>query len=153
MRIEFLNPFLSSFLNVMKTMASMDLVPQKPRLKNDQTACGHVSGLMGMVATEAKGSMSITFDESFALSTMENILGERPDTVNEEVSDMVGEICNMVVGGAKRILSENGFDFDMATPVVVTGISHTIKHKCKGKIILVPFVSKWGSAYIEICFE
>ncbi len=33
MRAEFVNPFLASFMNVIKTMASMDLKPQKPRIK------------------------------------------------------------------------------------------------------------------------
>ena len=153
MRVEFLNPFLTSFLNTMETMAMMKLTPEKPRLKQGHTALGDVSGLMGMVAKEAKGSMSITFEEEFALNTMEKMLGERPAAVTEEVSDMVGEICNIVVGGAKRILSENGFEFDMATPAVVTGKQHSIQHKSKGKIILVPFHSEYGKAYIEICFE
>lgn len=61
--------------------------------------------------------MSITFDESLALEIMQNMLGERPNGLNEEVTDMVGEITNMVTGGAKRILAESGFDFDMATPL------------------------------------
>ena len=152
-QVQFLNPFLSSFINTMETMATMKLVPEKPRLKEGHVALGDVSGLMGMVATEARGSMSITFAEDFALNTMEKMLGERPESINEEVSDMVGEICNIVVGGAKRILSENGFEFDMATPAVVTGKQHSIQHKSKGKIILVPFKSEFGKAYIEICFE
>jgi chemotaxis protein CheX len=66
---------------------------------------------------------------------------------------MVGEITNMVTGGAKRILAESGFDFDMATPVVVSGKGHTIRHKCEGSIIIMPFASQWGNAFIEICFE
>ena len=86
--------------------------------------------------------MSITFDEGLALEIMENMLGERPNGLNEEVTDMVGEITNMVTGGAKRILAESGFDFDMATPIVVSGKGHTIRHKCEGAIIIMPFTSQ-----------
>lgn len=102
MRAEFVNPFLASLINVLKTMASLELKPQKPRVKKDEIARGDVSGLIGMVGTQSRGSMSITFDEGLALEIMENMLGERPNGLNEEVTDMVGEITNMVTGGAIR---------------------------------------------------
>ena len=88
MRAEFINPFLASLMNVLKTMASMDLKPQKPRIKKDEIARGDVSGLIGMIAPQSKGSMSITFDEQLALQIMQNMLGERPNSINEEVTDM-----------------------------------------------------------------
>ena len=153
MRAEFVNPFLASLMNVLKTMASLELKPQKPRVKKDEIARGDVSGLIGMVGPQSRGSMSITFDEGLALEIMQNMLGERPNGLNEEVTDMVGEITNMVTGGAKRILAESGFDFDMATQIVVSGKGHTIRHKCEGAIIIMPFSSQWGNAFIEICFE
>ncbi|WP_413113868.1 chemotaxis protein CheX [Thaumasiovibrio sp. DFM-14] len=153
MRAEFVNPFLASLLNVLKTMASMELAPQKPRLKKDEVARGDVSGLIGMVGPQTRGSFSITFEENLALEIMQRMLGERPNSVNEEVTDMVGEITNMVTGGAKRILSEKGYDFNMATPAVVSGRGHTITHKSEGSIILMPFESEFGNAFIEICFD
>ncbi|CAH0532412.1 hypothetical protein VST7929_00241 [Vibrio stylophorae] len=153
MRAEFVNPFLSSLLNVLKTMAALELQPQKPRLKKDEVARGDVSGLIGMIGPQTKGSLSITFDESLALEIMERMLGERPRSIDEDVTDMVGEITNMVTGGAKRMLAEKGFDFDMATPAVVSGSNHTITHKTDGAIIIMPFQSSYGSAHIEICFD
>ncbi len=153
MRAEFVNPFLASLLNVLKTMASMELAPQKPRIKKDEVARGDVSGLIGMVGPQTKGSLSITFEENLALEIMQRMLGERPNGINEEVTDMVGEITNMVTGGAKRILAEKGYDFDMATPAVVSGRGHTITHKSEGSIILMPFESEYGSAFIEISFD
>ena len=55
MRAEFVNPFLASLMNVLKTMASMELKPQKPRIKKDEIARGDVSGLIGMVASQRRG--------------------------------------------------------------------------------------------------
>ncbi len=152
MNVEFINPFLSSMLNVMSTMAQMDLTPEKPKLKKDEVAMGDVSGLIGMVSEQAKGSLSITFDGPLALATMKGMVGEAPDEVNEEITDLVGEITNMVTGGAKRMLSEKGFEFDMATPVVVSGKSHTIHHKAKGPVVIIPLKSPHGKAYIEFSF-
>lgn len=153
MNVEFINPFLSSMLNVMSTMAQMELKPEKPKLKKNETAQGDVSGLIGMVSDQAKGSLSITFEGTLALATMKNMVGEAPDEVNDEITDLVGEITNMVTGGAKRMLSEKGIEFDMATPMVVSGKDHTIKHKAEGAVVIIPLGSEFGKAYIEFSFD
>ncbi len=153
MNVEFINPFISSLLNVLATMAQTELKPGKPKIKKSEVAQGDVSGLIGMVGPQTKGSLSITFDGELALTIMERMLGERPDAVNEEVTDMVGEITNMVAGGAKNLLGDKGYEFDMATPIVVSGKDHTITHKCEGPKIIMPFSSEQGSAHIEVCFD
>lgn len=153
MRVEFINPFLSSMLNVMSTMAQMELTPEKPKLKTTEISMGDVSGLIGMVSPQAKGSLSITFDAPLALATMKNMVGEAPDQVNDEITDLVGEITNMVTGGAKRMLSEKGFEFDMATPIVVSGKDHTIHHKSKGPVVVLALRGEHGRAYIEFSFD
>jgi len=140
-------------LNVMSTMAQMELIPEKPRLKKDEVALGDVSGLIGMVSPQANGSLSITFEGGLALATMKNMVGEAPDEVNEEIIDLVGEITNMVTGGAKRMLSEKGIEFDMATPMVVSGANHSIHHKAKGPIVIIPLKNELGRAYIEFSFD
>ncbi|WP_114324783.1 chemotaxis protein CheX [Candidatus Colwellia aromaticivorans] len=153
MKVEFINPFLSAMLNVMSTMAQMELIAEKPKLKKNDIAQGDVSGLIGMVSPETKGSLSITFDTPLALATMKGMVGEAPNEVNEEIIDLVGEITNMVTGGAKRLLSEKGFEFDMATPVVVSGKNHTIHHKSKGPIVIISLKGDAGRAYIEFSFD
>ncbi|MBE1276442.1 chemotaxis protein CheX [Enterovibrio baiacu] len=153
MRAEFVNPFLSSLVNVLTTMAQLEITPKKPQLKTSEVAKGDVSGLIGMVGPKTKGSLSVTFEEELALEIMNRMLGEKPTSIDADVTDMVGEITNMVTGGAKRLLAEKGFDFDMATPIVVSGRDHTITHKSEGQIIIMPFDSDFGRAYIEICFD
>lgn len=153
MNADFVNPFLSAFVNVLSTMAMTQLQPTKARLKKDEVARGDVSGLIGMVGPQTRGSFSVSFEEQMALEVMYRMLGEKPEQVNEEVTDMVGEITNMVTGGAKKILAEKGYEFDMATPVVVSGKGHTLTHKSEGPVVIMPFESDVGRAHIEICFD
>jgi len=153
MNVNFINPFLESLLNVLSTMANMQLTPGKPKIKTDNLAKGDVSGLIGMVGPQTKGSLSITFEQGLILEIMQNMLGENPGEINDEITDLVGEITNMVTGGAKNILGDKGYEFEMATPVVVSGLGHRISHKANGKKIIMPFASPHGTAYIEICFE
>lgn len=153
MNVEFINPFLAALLNVLKTMAQTELKPGKPKKKSDEVARGDVSGLIGMVGPQVKGSLSITFDENLALTIMERMLGERPESIDAEVTDMVGEITNMICGGAKNELSEKGYEFGMATPIVVSGKGHTINHQVDGPKMIMPFKSDAGEAFLEICFD
>jgi chemotaxis protein CheX len=153
MNVEFINPFILAFTNVIKTMAQTELKPGKPQKKSDSTARGDVSGLIGMVGPQMKGSLSITFEASLALEIMEKMLGEKPSEINDDVTDMVGEIANMICGGAKSELGEKGYDFGMASPVVVSGKGHTITHKVDGPKLMMPFIGEAGNAYLEICFD
>ena len=153
MNAEFINPFIAALINVIKTMAQTELTPGKPRKKTDDTAIGAVSGLIGMVGDKIQGSLSITFEENLAREIMHKMLGEKPDGIDSDVKDMVGEITNMICGGAKNTLADKGYDFDMATPVVVAGESHTISHQVGGKKMVMPFSNEAGNLYLEICFK
>ena len=153
MNSEFVNPFLSSFINVLQTMAMLEIKPGRPSLKKDAIARGDVSGLIGMAGPEISGSFAISFEKDLALNIFEMMVGESVDDIGEDIIDMVGEITNMVTGGAKRQLGEKGYDFNMATPIVVTGPGHTITHQVDGTKVLMPFKSDKGNAYIEICFN
>lgn len=153
MKVEFINPFLESILNVLNTMAKLEARPGKPAIKTNQIAQGDVTGLMGMASPQAKGTLAITFTEPVILEITKRMLGEELTGIDDTVTDMVGEITNMVTGGAKRILSEHGYRFDMAIPSVISGKNHVIHHKSKAPIVIIPFNTQAGSFFIEICFE
>ncbi|WP_133469798.1 chemotaxis protein CheX [Paraglaciecola marina] len=153
MNAEFINPFVAALLNVLKTMAQVELVPGKPRKKTDEKAGGDVSGLIGMVGDNIQGSLSISFEESLVLEIMEKMLGEKPESIDSDVKDMVGEITNMICGGAKSDLDQKGFDFGMATPIVVSGKNHSVDHQVDGKKMVMPFSHPSGKLYLEMCFN
>ena len=76
MNAEFVNPFLQALQNVMSMMAQTELKPGKPQLKKDDVARGDVSGIIGMVGPQIKGSFSISFEENLACEIMNKMLGE-----------------------------------------------------------------------------
>ena len=153
MNAAFINPFIAALLNVMSTMAQTELTPGKPRKKEDDKAGGDISGLIGMVGENIQGSLSISFEEGLVLEIMHKMLGEKPKDINADVKDMVGEITNMICGGAKNELSQKGYEFGMATPMVVSGKNHTVNHQVDGKKMIMPFNHPSGNLYLEMCFN
>ena len=124
--VKFINAFLESLLNVLATMAQTEARHTKSTIKRDNIARGDVTGIIGMVGNKVVGSMSITFSETAILEITSRMLGEECKKIDETVTDMVGEVTNMVTGGAKKTLADIGHDFDMATPTVVAGMDHEI---------------------------
>lgn len=153
MNAELINPFLEAIHDVLNTMAQLEVRPGRPMIKQDDVAQGDVTGLIGMTGERARGSLAVTFSEQAILDISRRMLGEESKTIDATVTDLVGEITNMVTGGAKRILADKGYHFDLAIPTVVSGKNHHIIHKTHGRKIVVPFNTEAGAFYVEICFE
>ncbi|WP_370279676.1 chemotaxis protein CheX [Pontibacterium sp.] len=152
MKAEFINPFLTSMTNVLSTMAQIESRPGQPAVKKSATALGAVTGIIGMAGEQLKGSFAVSFSEPVIYAITKRMLGEEVSNVNETVTDMVGELTNMATGGAKALLAEKGFDFDMAVPVMVSGKDHKIEHSSSGPTIILPFETDYGDFFIEISF-
>ncbi|MEW8014909.1 MAG: chemotaxis protein CheX [Candidatus Sedimenticola endophacoides] len=153
MQALFINPFLHAIQDVMTTMARIDATPDKPTLKRDSHAFGDVTVLIGLSDKQAQGSLAISFHESVILDITRRMIGERQSQLNDTITDMVGEITNIVSGGAKRALSEQGYDFDLAIPGVITGKGHEIRHPHSSKTILLTFTTEAGRFFVEINFR
>lgn len=153
MNVDYINPFLNSISNVIVTMATLEVTPGTAKPKLDDHAYGDVSGIIGMISNTLKGSMALTFTEPAILQITSRMLGEEVTVIDDTVTDCVGEITNMVTGGAKSILADKGHYFDMATPVIISGKEHEIIHKFKGAKVIIPFSVEAGEFFAEICFE
>ncbi|GAB6043134.1 chemotaxis protein CheX [Endothiovibrio diazotrophicus] len=152
MNVDYVNPFLGSLVEVLATMANTTVERGQLSIKGYQAALGDVTGRIDMRG-DATGSLAVSFTESAILSIFANMIGEEREKLDEEVADLVGEITNMVSGGAKRVFSEKGYNFDMATPQLLTGKGHIIDHGVDGRTILVPFKTPFGEFFVEVCFE
>lgn len=153
MNVDFINPFLDAILNVLATMAQTEAKAEKPYVKESVQAMGDITGMIGLAGHQVRGSLAITFTESAILDIASKMLGETLTSLDGTVSDVVGEITNMVSGGAKKSLAEKGYKFEMAIPSTIAGKNHTITHKTRGSIIVVPFTTAAGSFCVEVCFE
>ena len=151
--VEIVNPFLESMANVLTTMAMLEPSPGKVMLKEKDIACGEITGIIGLIGDNYKASLAVTFERAVILEITARMLGEPVTEIDDTVIDMVGELTNMVTGGAKNLLSQKGYSIGMSTRMVVTGVDHKITHKANGPRIVVPFSLECGAFFVEVCFE
>lgn len=149
MDAKIINPFIDSAMNVIQTMASITPRAGKPYLKNTPGTWGAVTGVIGMAGDRITGNMLISFDEECVLKIVSKMLMTEYTTINDEVVDAVGELTNIISGGAKTGLSMYGFKFEMATPVMLTGRGLEIRQLTNAPIIVAPFEIDRGRFVLE----
>ncbi len=150
MKAEFINPFLHATKNVLETMAQTMVTAQKPQLKEGKTSYGEVTGIIGMTSVEVTGSMIVSFSEKCILKIVANMLMEEPKAkIDDEVVDAVGELTNMICGGAKAQLAKIDHKFDLATPTMVVGKGVEISYYSEAPTIVIPFETADGTFVVE----
>jgi chemotaxis protein CheX len=152
MDVQYINPFITATLHVLKTMARTEVNAGKPFLKKEKLARGDVSGLIGLTG-DVSGTISVSFTEPCILAIVGRMFGEDMRAINEEIGDAVGEIANMISGQARQALEEMGRPLQAAIPSVIMGKGHQITHFTSHPVIAVPFETDNGGFTIEICFE
>ena len=103
----------------------------------------YIIGLTG----KADGNIVISLDCEVALSLTEAMLGQRPELIDENVIDAVGETVNIVVGQAKAKLDY--LALNIGIPTVVTGRGQSIRFTGQTVPVWFAFTSAWGG--IDMC--
>jgi chemotaxis protein CheX len=153
MQANQINPLLESTINVLTTMAMVDITSGKPCVKEHNGALGDISAIMDLTGSDKKGSLCISFSSAAILAISNNMLGEQLNSIDDTIADVVGEITNMITGSAKRIYSEQGIDFELTRPTTLIGNDQAIIHSVEGTTIVLPFAIEAGTFYVEVCFS
>ncbi|MBS4096597.1 MAG: chemotaxis protein CheX [Sulfuricella sp.] len=152
MDIVMINALLHSLFTIFSTMVRLKIQPGIPSMKEDSLAKGDVSALIAMNADGVHGSVALSLPLSVVSVISRGMLDQEISSVGNDALDLAGELTNMLVGGAKRILAEKGHDFDMHTPQLLMGEGHEIVHLHAGRTVLFPVNIGEDEFYIELNF-
>ncbi|MCC6220868.1 MAG: chemotaxis protein CheX [Deltaproteobacteria bacterium] len=150
MKVEYINPFLNSTIQVIQTMAMTPVTAGPPGLKPDNLSFGDVSGILGLAGQGVCGAMVVSFEERAILPICSRMLYTEFTSVNEEIADAVGEMTNIISGGAKTDLARLDIKLDMATPITVLGKNVQIRQLSKRPVIQIPFETAEGKFVVEV---
>jgi CheY-specific phosphatase CheX len=116
---------------VYSTMLSLKAEPVQ-HSEGTEMPAGNLSGMVGSVSFAGKitGAIYMTYTESLACKLTERLLGMKPKSWSEpEVTDLIGEIANMVSGDMKRRTAELGYNGLLAPPLIMQGDSILVESK------------------------
>jgi chemotaxis protein CheX len=146
-KAKHINPFLASISEVFSTMLGAELTRGELSLTMSFQPQHDVSGVIGL-SGKASGTVVISLDRDVAITATERMLGDRPDSINADVVDAVGELVNMIAGRAKSNLSE--LEMNLSLPTVITGKNHVIKFGSTAQTICIPYTCEWGQLSLEV---
>jgi len=145
--VDCINPFLTSTINVFRTMVGCELTRGEPfRLKGAQPA-HEISGIIGL-SGKAIGTVVLSLGRRVALSATGAMLGETPPDLNADVVDAIGELTNIIAGGAKAQLEQ--FEMSVTLPSVIMGRNHTVAFPRGITPIAIPFNCEWGPVCVQV---
>lgn len=147
MKVELVNPFIDATTSVFRTMLGCELTRGQPVLKSNRAPEYEVSGLIGLTG-KCQGMVVVSLGRDTAISATEIMLSERPDELNRDVVDAVGEIANMIAGAAKSQLEQ--YQLSVGLPSVICGKNHSIGFPSNSTPIILPFDSTIGPVCVEV---
>lgn len=149
MRAEFINPFINATVRAIRTMSGIEPRPGCPHLKRQTTPYGDVTGLVGLTGERLAGAFAVSFTEACIVRVVSNMLGEEMVGLSTDVTEAVGELTNIISGGARAELAERRFDFDMALPSVFTRPWQDGHVRAMFPIVVIPFETDAGAFFVE----
>lgn len=120
-------------------------------LESSELACAalhnDVSGIIA-ISGALQASITLHFQQNLVFACSESFLGTRPQKLDPEAIDLVGELTNMVAGSAKERLAQDGLSLSL--PTVVAGLGHQVAMGSGMQVSAIAFGSPVGCLSIDV---
>lgn len=151
-RAEVINAFATAVLEAFQTMVGvtpkLSGMSVKAGVERGSTWRSSVCGIIGLSGA-SQGSVSLVIGTDLAIQLVSKFAGESYAEVNSEVIDGVGELTNIVAGGAKRRLSSEGLGYDIGLPKIVVG-EIGMHDPSTAPCLLLAFACELGAFTVEV---
>jgi chemotaxis protein CheX len=147
MKVEYINPFVSSVQSVFKTMLGLELARGGLYVKDGLQPSHEVSGIIGL-SGKAKGTVVLGMKTSLALHVTYLLTGEEYTQIDSHVTDAIGELTNIIVGNAKCQLE--ALQMSISLPSVISGKNHVIAYPTDSSPIGLPFECEHGTLSLDV---
>ena len=144
---QFILPFIDSVHNVFETMLQLQVQVAAPSLKPSDAEAHDVSGIIGM-SGDVEGTIVLGFPTATAERAVALFTGMEIDSQHEDFADAVGELVNMVSGGAKAKFTNRRVS--ITCPSVIVGQHHTVAARKDMPTIHIPCESDLGSFSVDV---
>ncbi len=148
-----LTPFILSIQEILSMMAVINVDLVETYLNTSPFHYGDVSGIMAL-AGEKKGIIMISFYEELSNKIISSIMGLPVEEITEdEQHDGVGELINMIAGGAKARLGDSELHFLLSAPTVITGNQHRVIQQKDIPCVVMVFAIEEEFFAVQLCMN
>lgn len=146
----YITPFVASIQNVFSTMLQLPVTINAPSIKRGASPTHDVSGIIGM-SGDVVGFVTLSFPMDTAKAVVALFAGEAVDPGRPDFADAIGELVNMVCGGAKAGFKDKAVS--ISCPSVVIGNNHTLATQTDLTCVCIPCSTDCGEVVIEVAIR
>ncbi len=141
-----ITPFVTSVRNVLSTMMGTATTIGQFYLKNSSEPRHDVSGIIGF-SGGVTGSVVIGMSREVAVRLVAALAGSTLEPECSDFADAIGELANMIAGGAKKDL---GVLASISMPTVIIGHNHQTAIQSGVPCVVLPCVTALGNFDVEV---
>ncbi len=150
MDVRYINGFIGSVCNTFETMCHLPVTVGKPERKSKDGPITDVSSIIGF-SGDAAGSVVLHFSNETATRIASKFGGIEITPQHPDFADALGELANIVAGGAKSQFQ--GLDISVSLPNVVVGNNHNVSVSKNSPRIVIPCSTEVGTFQVEVGME
>lgn len=147
MDTDLVTPFVESVRTVFQTMLQLNVEAGASYERREPTPSHDVSGIISLTG-DFDGSCVLSFPLDAARRIVTIFAGSDCDPGSGDFADAIGELVNMVTGGAKARFK--GRTISISCPTVITGSGHVVRASKEFSCFVIPFTSDLGNFVIEV---
>ena len=144
---SYIIPFVKSVQKVFSTMLQLSVEVESPFIKKAGEPAHDVSGIIGM-SGDVKGAVVLSFPTKTAERVVSLLVGSEMPYTHPDFTDAIGELVNMVSGGAKAQFT--GKKVSISCPSVVIGSDHIVFSAKDVTNIMIPCSCDCGKFAVEV---
>ena len=147
MDVRYINAFIGSICKTFETMCRMPVTVGKPERKGNNGPITDVSSIIGF-SGDAAGSVILHFSFDTAAKIATSFAGIEITPKHPDFADALGELANMVAGGAK--CQFQGLNISVSLPNVIVGSNHNVSASKTSPRIIIPCITEAATFHVEV---
>jgi chemotaxis protein CheX len=149
--VSYINPFVEAVDSVFSTMLNVKPKRIGVQVSNGEAKGAVITSLIG-ISGQVSGVVALRFPPDTALQLAGRMLGTAVAELNDEVTDAISEMVNMVAGSAKAKFDHDP-PLELGLPTVVEGTGYKLKYPTRSVWLEVPFHSDAGDFSMEVTYN
>lgn len=149
--LNFMNSFIYSTIETLKTQCNVELKALKPFLSTTRpNVKGDIIGLITIKSESFNGVIAISMPEQTFLFAMGKMVCDTFTEITDEVASGATELLNIIYGNAKQNLNSQGYKLQKVIPSVIRGRGVSLTNITSSPTLIIPFETEAGVFHIEI---
>lgn len=151
--LEVKTPVVDSVIDLFDTMLSMEAEAVEPEDFPGWEG-PRIAGSISF-AGEIAGNMMVQVTEDFAAVMTAEMLGMEVDEIEgeDEIKDVILEVCNIVAGNLKSTLNDSGLSCVMSTPTLTMGKNFDVETLNMARYEKFTFRCQGQNFLVEVCLK